>query len=72
MRLSTTLNLYTLRGSVNHTDLAPKAVGICKAAGFDAIDVMLKEVVATGTPREAETWADSLLEAMNREGMQAS
>ena len=33
---------------------------------------MLKEVVATGTPREAETWADSLLEAMNREGMQAS
>lgn len=72
MQLSTTLNLYTLRGSVNHTDFAPKAVGICKAAGFDAIDVMLKEVVANSTMSESEAWADSLLKAMEREGIRAS
>jgi hypothetical protein len=63
MRLSTTLNLYTLRGSVNHMELAPKAVGVCKAAGYDAVDVMLREVVAGYTPGEAEAWADSLVKA---------
>ena len=72
MKLSTTLNLYTLRGTTNRLELAPKAVTICKEAGFEAVDVMLKEVSSWGSEKMRLAWADELLDAMEQEGLKAS
>ena len=45
MRLSTTLNIYSLLGSTNTPDRMIEAVKVCAECGYDAVDVYLKRVI---------------------------
>lgn len=44
MRLSTTLNIFSLRRSSNTVDAALEGVWACKEAGFDAVDFHFNEI----------------------------
>lgn len=55
MRLSTTLNIYSLLGSTNTPERMIEAVRVCAECGYDAIDIYLKRVIDL-SPSELDRW----------------
>lgn len=58
MRLSTSVNIFSLRRYRNWPELMPMAVAACKEAGFDAVDLYLKDCQDLPLPAQEAWMAD--------------
>ena len=55
MKLSTTLNIYSLLGNTNTPDRMIEAVKVCAACGYEAVDLYLKRVIDL-SEHELDKW----------------
>lgn len=71
MKLSTTLNIYSLIGNKNPHDRMIEAIKVCAACGFDAIDLYLKHVIRL-SENELDRWIDEMQSAIAECGVSVS
>lgn len=63
MKLSTTVNIYSLVGKTNSPDRMVEAVKVCAEAGFDAVDLYLKHIIEL-SEHEIDQWIDEMQRAI--------
>ncbi len=71
MRLSTTLNIYSLLGNTNSPRRMIEAVKVCSDCGYEAIDVYLKGVVHL-SESELDAWIAGMQSAIAQCGVSIS
>ena len=71
MKLSTSVNLYSVRKDGNIAELMIHGVGVCKKAGYDAIDLSLGPMQDEPLDYQ-ERWIDLVNEEMDRLHVRAS
>ena len=71
MKLSTTLNLYSLLESSHSPERMIEAVKVCSSLGYEAIDVYLKGVIHL-PPKELEEWITRMERAIRQCGVSVS
>lgn len=71
MRLSTSVNLYSVRRSGNLAELMVQGVGMCKRAGYDAVDFSLGPM-QDETRDYQERWIDRVNEEMEKHDIHAT
>ncbi|MBR5231628.1 MAG: sugar phosphate isomerase/epimerase [Clostridia bacterium] len=72
MRLSTTLNIFSLRSDGNAPARALEGIYACKEAGFDAVDVHFNEIDMTLTHEEQDAFIEKAKEILRETGMPIS
>ena len=71
MKLSTTLNIYSLIGNKNPHDRMIEAVKVCAECGFEAVDLYLKHVIYLKED-ELDRWIDGMQSAIAESGVSVS
>ena len=71
MKLSTTLNIYSLLGSTNTPSRMIEAVKVCAECGYDAVDLYLKRVIDL-TDSELDEWIEKMQSAISECGVSVS
>ncbi len=71
MKLSTTLNIYSLLGNTNSPDRMIKAVKVCSDCGYNAIDIYLKRVIDL-SESELDEWIDDMQRTIAECGVSVS
>jgi sugar phosphate isomerase/epimerase len=71
MKLSTTLNIYSLIGNKNPHDRMIEAVRVCADCGYEAIDLYLKHVISL-TESELDRWIDDMQSVIAERGVRVS
>lgn len=71
MKLSTTLNIYSLLGNTNPPDRMIEAVKVCAECGYEAIDIYLKRVIDL-SESELDKWIADMQSAIDECGMSVS
>ena len=71
MKLSTTLNIYSLLGSSNTPSRMIEAVKVCSECGYDAVDLYLKRVIDL-SESELDEWISAMQKTIAECGVSIS
>lgn len=71
MKLSTTVNIYSLLGNTNSPDRMIEAVRVCSDCGYDAVDLYLKGVIRL-SKNDLDAWIERMQRVLRQCGMSVS
>ena len=71
MKLSTTLNIYSLVGGTNTPDRMVEAVRVCSECGYEAVDIYLKRVIGL-SDSELDKWISDMQSTIAECGVSVS